>query len=275
MNRQYIVFSKHLSWLDRSQLAEAVAEAGFDGVDLAVRPGGHVLPEQVEEELPRFVEVLAARGLSCPSIVTSITGVTPEAETIIRVAASCGVSAYRMGYLKYGDQVEASLIRHRAAFEDLAAVNARYGVHGAYQNHAGTWVGSAVWDLLPLLEGLDPDAIGLQYDVRHAVLESGSSWEIALRRLATWVRTIVVKDGYWRRTDDGTFKATSCPIGTGMVDWARFNELLPDTGWDGITSVHFEFPLFSEDPASLSAAERTKKTVEAMRKELDRVKQIV
>lgn len=275
MNRQYVVFSKHLSWLDRSQLAEAVAEAGFDGVDLAVRPGGHVLPEQVEEELPRFVETLAAHDLSCPVLVTSITGPTAEAEAVIRAAASCGVSAYRMGYLDYGDQVEESLIRHRAVFEGLAEMNARYGIHGAYQNHVGTWVGSAVWDLLPLLEDLDPAAIGLQYDVRHAVLESGSSWEIALRRLASWVRTIVVKDGYWKRGDDGAFKATSCPIGTGMVDWKRFNELLPETGWDGIISVHFEFPLFDEDPASLSTAERTKKTVDAMRDELDRLKQIV
>ena len=119
--------------------------------------------------------------------------------------------------------------------------------------------GSAVWDLLPLLEGLAPDTIGVQYDVRHAVLESGTSWEIALRRLAPWIRTIVVKDGYWKHNDDGTFAHTSCPIGTGMVDWERFSELLPETGWDGITSVHFEFPLFDENPASLSTAERTKK----------------
>ena len=275
MNKQYVVFSKHLSWLAGDELAEAVAEAGFDGVDLVVRPGGHVLPENVTTELPRTVEMLAARGLSCPTVVTSITGPTAEAEAVIRAAASCGVSAYRMGYLDYGDSIEESLTRHRPAFEGLAEMNAHHGIHGAYQNHVGTRVGSAVWDLLPLLEGLEPDAIGLQYDIRHAVLESGTSWEIALRRLAPWIRTIVVKDGYWKHKDDGTFAHTSCPIGTGMVNWKRFNELLPETGWDGVTSVHFEFPLFDEDPAILSTAERTRKTVNAMRTELEHVRQII
>ena len=141
MNKQYVVFSKHLSWLAGKQLVEAVAEAGFDGVDLAVRPGGHVLPENVAAELPRTVEMLAARGLSCPTVVTSITGPTAEAKEVIRAAASCGVSAYRMGYLDYGDSIKESLTRHRSAFEGLAEMNAHHGIHGAYQNHVGARVG--------------------------------------------------------------------------------------------------------------------------------------
>lgn len=275
MNRQYIVFSKHLSWIGGKQLADAVAEAGFDGVDLAVRPGGHVLPQNVAEDLPRTVERLAARSLSCPSLVTAITGPTAEAEAIVRAASSCGVSAYRMGYLDYGNSITESLLEHRTAFEGLAELNARHRIHGAYQNHVGKRVGSAVWDLLPLLDGLPPESMGCQYDVRHAVLESGTSWELALRRLSPWIRTIVVKDGYWKRGDDGTFTPTSCPIGTGMVDWTRFTELLPGTAWDGIVSVHFEFPLFPEDPATLTEAERTRKTIDAMRAELERVKAVV
>ena len=33
-------------------MAEVVAENGFDGADLTVRPGGQVLPENVEKDLP-------------------------------------------------------------------------------------------------------------------------------------------------------------------------------------------------------------------------------
>lgn len=275
MKRQYIVFSKHLQWLHGRDLAQALVGAGFDGVDLAVRPGGHVLPERVSEDLPRMVELLESHGLSCPAIVTGITDATPEAEAVIRTAASCGIAAYRMGYLHYGESVEASLEEHRTRFERLAELNAKYGIHGAYQNHVGTWVGSVVWDLIPLLEGLPPEAIGLQYDVRHAVLESGSSWELGLRRLAPWVKTIVVKDGSWIRGEDGRYKAVSCPVGQGMVDWTRLRELLPRTSWNGTVSVHYEYPLFPEDPATLTPRERTTKTVEAMREELERVRTLV
>src|SRR5512145_3233560 len=34
------VFTKHLQYLDHRALAETVAEAGFDGIDLPVRAGG-------------------------------------------------------------------------------------------------------------------------------------------------------------------------------------------------------------------------------------------
>ena len=42
------VFSKTLHWIEDYQtLTETVAEIGFDGIDLTVRPDGNVLPEKV------------------------------------------------------------------------------------------------------------------------------------------------------------------------------------------------------------------------------------
>ena len=41
------IFSKHLQFLIYKDMAEAAAEMGFDGIDLTVRPNGHVLPERV------------------------------------------------------------------------------------------------------------------------------------------------------------------------------------------------------------------------------------
>ncbi len=57
------VFSKCLQWLDYSGMAAITAEAGFDGVDLTVRQGGHVLPERVEEDLPMAVEAATKAGI--------------------------------------------------------------------------------------------------------------------------------------------------------------------------------------------------------------------
>jgi L-ribulose-5-phosphate 3-epimerase len=41
------IFSKHLQFLGYEDMAQAAAEIGFDGIDLTVRPGGHVPPETV------------------------------------------------------------------------------------------------------------------------------------------------------------------------------------------------------------------------------------
>jgi hypothetical protein len=56
------IFSKHMAQFDWQGLAENARRVGFDGVDLTVRPGGHVLPERVAEDLPRAVKPSGGRG---------------------------------------------------------------------------------------------------------------------------------------------------------------------------------------------------------------------
>src|SRR5205085_7198967 len=65
------VFSKHLQWLPFADVGPAIAESGFRAVDLTVRPDGHVLPEHVEDDLPRAVETLHRAGLTVPMITTA------------------------------------------------------------------------------------------------------------------------------------------------------------------------------------------------------------
>jgi hypothetical protein len=61
--RTFCLFSKHLPELDWSALALATRDAGFGGVDLTVRPGGHVLPERAPDDLPRAIDAIRAAGL--------------------------------------------------------------------------------------------------------------------------------------------------------------------------------------------------------------------
>ena len=44
-------------------MAAVANDLGFDGVDLSVRPGGHVEPDNVETDLPKAIEALADNGL--------------------------------------------------------------------------------------------------------------------------------------------------------------------------------------------------------------------
>jgi hypothetical protein len=55
---QICVFSKHLQWTDVHEAAAIARDIGFDGIDLTVRPQGHVLPERVETDLPAAVEAV-------------------------------------------------------------------------------------------------------------------------------------------------------------------------------------------------------------------------
>ena len=69
----FCVFTKCLQFLDFDRLGETLAKAGFDGADLAVRPGGQVLPENVKVDLPKAVKALKKYGVTVPMMVTAIT----------------------------------------------------------------------------------------------------------------------------------------------------------------------------------------------------------
>src|SRR5690606_12641509 len=100
------IFSKVLQWLDYSEMADAAAEAGYEGIDLTVRPGGHVLPENVERDLPQAVKAIRKAGLGIPMITTSITSATdPLSERILKTAGGLGVRYYRMGWYRYADKL--------------------------------------------------------------------------------------------------------------------------------------------------------------------------
>src|SRR5712664_3899827 len=64
------IFAKNLLFLKVDALAAGAAEMGFDGIDLAVRKGGHVQPERVREDLPKLVATIRQHGLEVPMLTT-------------------------------------------------------------------------------------------------------------------------------------------------------------------------------------------------------------
>ena len=191
------IFSKHLHWVDGEALGDTVAGLGFDGIDLTVRPGGHVEPARVEDDLPKVVESVRKAGIDVIMLTTSILSVAdPHAEQILGTAAELGIPLYRPGWLAYeeGRSVEENLQKYRTQLAELADLNRRCHIRGTYQNHAGRWVGSAVWDLWLLLREIKGDWLGCQYDIRHAVVESAHSWPNALQLIKPFINSLVLKD---------------------------------------------------------------------------------
>jgi L-ribulose-5-phosphate 3-epimerase len=264
------VFSKHLQYLDYRELAGAVAEAGFDGIDLTVRAEGHVLPERVREDLPKAVEAARAAGLTIPMITTTIVSVRdPHAEAVLETASRLGVRDYRLGWLPY-DQARGITGTFDALlpqFRELAALNEKLGIRGGYQNHAGDRFGCAVWDLWMVLREVRSPWLGCQYDIRHAVIEGMSSWPNGLRAIAPVIHTVDIKDGHWERTAKG-WQPLTVPLGEGAVNLVMFFRLLKTLGVSKPISMHFEYPF----PETGSPAERRRAAVALMRRDRERLK---
>jgi L-ribulose-5-phosphate 3-epimerase len=173
------VFSKHLQWLNYADMGSVAAEIGFDGVDLSVRPGGHVLPERVAEDLPKAVEAVRKAGLNVFMITTSIKGKDdPHAESILKTASALGIRHYRTGWLHYTEtkSVEENLEDFQKQLAALAALNKKYDIYGEYQNHSGDYFGAPIWDLYTVLSRIKSPWLGSQYDICHATVEGANTW---------------------------------------------------------------------------------------------------
>ena len=238
------LFTKHLPHLGYKELATTLRSFGIEGADLTVRPRGHVLPENVERDLPRAYEALAGEGVELPMITTGLLSRNdPAARPTLYTAAKLGVPYFKLGYYRYRDfaDLDGFLARVKADVESLAAIASHAGITGGFHNHSGTFVGSALWDHWWILRDTDPEHVGFYFDPCHATIEGGSAgWEIGFHRLAARLKMVACKDFYWEKRD-GEWKVRMCPLGQGMVDYPRFFKALAASGFAGPVSLHVEY----------------------------------
>lgn len=240
------VFTKCLQFLSYEEMAEVLAKQGFAGADMTVRPGGQVLPENVERDLPKAVKALRNAGIDSKMITTSVNNPDNKfTRPILKTMADLGIRYYRMGYFEYdhSKSIPQNLENHKFTFEKLEKLNREFGVTGNYQNHSGRRVGGPVWDLYELLKDRDTEYIGVQYDIRHATVEGGVSWPLGMKLLAPWIRTTDIKDFIWEKNEKGEWKIKNVPLGEGMVDFKTYFELYKALKVEGPVSIHYEYGL--------------------------------
>ncbi|WP_247233001.1 sugar phosphate isomerase/epimerase [Telluribacter sp. SYSU D00476] len=270
-----IVFSKHLHFLDYKEMAEKAAEIGFDGVDLTVRPAGHVLPENVQTDLPKAVAAIKQAGLQPLMMTTTVEDATGTDETVLRTAAQQGIKYYRMNWYRYNDSqsMPDMLQKYQKQVRSLSQLNSKLGLIGSYQNHAGKLVGASAWEIFQLLQGANPAHMGVQYDIRHATVEGGLSWENGLRLLHPHIKVLAIKDFLWAN-QNGKWGVRNVPLGEGMVDFKTYFRLLKQYNVQVPISMHYEYELGGAEHGAKTLKVDRKVVYDAMKRDLAKVKEL-
>jgi sugar phosphate isomerase/epimerase len=234
-----VVFTKVCQTLKLgfAEVASVTADAGLDGVDAPVRPGGEIEPERAAEELERYSEALKAQHLSMPLLTTAITSPSsPHAEEILRTAKKVGVQFYRVGFIERetGDK---QLREVKAQFKDLAALNKQLGIGGLAQNHSPsghTYVGGDLNELEELVSGLNPADMGIAFDIGHALIVHGDQWRSHFEKLKPYLKVAYVKD---LKREGGRW----VPFGQGDIGSTGYFKLLKELNYHAPISLHIEF----------------------------------
>jgi len=234
------LFTKHLIGLSHRDLAAAVARIGVAHIEAPVRPGGHVLPAQVEVELPKLVEALAANGIAISMLTTGINEVSDatRTEAVLRTAKALGIKRYRMNWYAYaGDRpLWAQLEEIKPRLRDLVALSREIGIQPCYQNHSGPKnVGAAVWDMAALMREHRPEELAWSFDIMHATIEGGLSWPNHVKLARERLAMAYFKNFRWQGR-----VVEPCALAEGVVD-AGYVRQLKASAYRGPVCLHVEY----------------------------------
>lgn len=227
--RPVLVFEKPLQNMGYLEMGEALNHMGAHGIEATIRQNGHIKPEQAEAEVPKMVAALAENDQQALIAATDITEAGEKTASLLKILKSNGIPFYRMGHLRYDPKKDplAQVRGFRKQCAELAALNRELGMAGLYQLHSGSgYVGAMSWDAALLLEDIDPDALGLAYDLRHFRTDSGLSWKTALAVARPHIRSIYVKDAKW--TGERSETMVNVPLDTGYVTKEIFDTVRKD-----------------------------------------------
>jgi sugar phosphate isomerase/epimerase len=247
---QYVLFTDNLADLTVPQACDAAKAAGFDGLDLTLRPGGHVRPESAEVGLAEARRAADAAGVAIPMVTTSLTDAdSPHAEAIFAAAAHYGARRLKLGYWEYrpfgalADQVEEA----RAKLGRLIELGKKYHVLPCVHCHSGRVVTSSGPMLYLVLKGFDPAHVGAYVDPMHMTIEGGlAGWEMGLDLLAPWVALVGIKNFRWLpgerdRLGQMRWRWEYCPLADGQAPLPEFIDDLKRLNFDGVVSLHSEY----------------------------------
>lgn len=272
------IFSKQLQWMNYDEMASAVAEMGYDGIDLTVRKDGHVLPERVAEDLPKAVNAANKAGIKIYMISTEIEEAkNPFTEKIVKTASGLGIQNYRLQGINYKKDLDipSNLEMIKSNYAGLAALNKKYNMRCDYLNHSGEGFGASIWDLWLTIKDLDPEYIGSQFDIKHSTIAGAYSWPLDFKLIHQYVRTMVIRDFYWEKKNNKTWEIQPAPIGTGMVDFTKYFGLVKQYGIRGPICVMCDYTLGGAENGARTLTIPKTEVLAAMKKDLDVLKNLL
>lgn len=275
----FCFFSKVVPQLSWQELARSAKAAGFGGIDLTVRGGGHVAPRRAAEDLPKAVAAIRAEGLEVPMITTALTSAGhPTAVPILSTASKLSIPFLKPGYYPYKFiDVRKELEEASNQFRGLVELAEKYRVQVGFHNH-DAYVGAQTWDIARVMDTLDPKWAGYYYDLENATLEGGSEgWRIAANLVMPRLKMIGAKDFYWLKTETGGWSETGCPLGQGMCHYKQFLRMVAEADFHGPISLHMEYtiPGVSDSEGIALSRDKDDELMAAAKENLDTLKALV
>jgi sugar phosphate isomerase/epimerase len=222
---------------------------GLDGLDLTVRPGGHIDPADVAKKLPAAAASAKRYGLRISMLTTAITDDNPTAERILATAGALGIDRIKLGYSrvqKFGALLS-EIDQTRRRLERVARTARKHRVLPCVHVHSGDTIPASGAMAYLVLKDFPPVEVGAYVDPMHMTIEGGGDgWRQGLDLLAPWIALSSLKNFRWEqqsRDEHGQmrWRVVKCPLDDGMAPIPAYLDALRRLGYRGLYSLHSEY----------------------------------
>jgi sugar phosphate isomerase/epimerase len=248
--RKLALVSRHIEWATMEEGAAVAADAGFKAVAWTCRNAAHILPENVERELPRAMAIASQNGLTVPMLITNVNAVTSaRAEAVLGTMQQVGITRYRApGYsYDFTKDIEPQWDEIRRRLDGLAKLNEKFGTRAMFHTQSGQGsVGGGLWDIWTLVKDYSPNLLGINWDVGHNTVRGGTEWATTVRFAHKHIGALSLKDMHWvKRTDvqpnQYPWRHEFIVPGTGMVNFRDIFSYMKSVNFDGPMEMYFEY----------------------------------
>ncbi|MGN6407173.1 MAG: sugar phosphate isomerase/epimerase family protein, partial [Curtobacterium sp.] len=252
-----------------SQAAQTLADQGWDGIEWRIvddRPApGETVPSGrsfwagnnstwqftgIEDQVGEIARTTDAAGLEYSGIggyqqASNRAGV----DTMLRVTSELGARQVRVAMPMYRQERERTgetypqiFDRTRADLEWAVSRATELGVKALVELHHMTITPSAS-AALRLVDGLDPEHVGVIHDLGNLVIEGYEDHLAAFELLGPYLAHAHVKNARWVDTGDTRADGSSiwrnewAPLRTGQASVAEYLDALRQVGYDGWVTI--------------------------------------
>lgn len=257
------VFTVSMPDYEPLEALEVLANLGYDGVEWRVTPdpGDKSRPtfwygnrssmsaEELIARAPALTERAAALGLEMPSLATYIDcfgrgrGIESKGleavELHMQAAVAVGAKALRIGSgqfsgqgAPYPEQVQAV----RDQYAQVARLAEKYDVRALIETHMGQ-LAPTVSTAMRILQGLDPQYVGIMWDPGNQVTEGREDYCMAVQLAGEYLGEVHVKNAVYEPVgiEQGAivWGTRAVPVQRGIANWPEIMEVLSEAGYDG------------------------------------------
>jgi sugar phosphate isomerase/epimerase len=245
------VYTEQFQSLPIVDVCQVFQQMAVDGLDVTVRPGGHIEPQDTKTELPKAARIASDHGLEIMMLTTSITDADRNAEDILATCQQLGIDRIKLGYYPAGEfgRLTKRLDEVRHQLDDVVKLAAKYEVRPCVHVHSGATVPSNGFMLYELIRNMPSDKIGAYLDSYHMTMTGAAGgWRQAIDLLSPWISLVALKNFQWERLGrdrDGQqkWRTNYCRLEDGIAPIQDFVNTIQQAKYNGFYTLHTEYRL--------------------------------